>query len=353
MFLRHAPITALRRLLLSVLTVTTCGGCASDLPVGVPLSAEEQAYERSLLNYGAVPDNDNGKSALMVDLDKTLALWHAASIDKVDSRQAQLLQDFEQVLQFKVYKNFDVVLEMLLQGDERHRAIAAASLGFSRLREPADAAAAEAFRAKWPPKYPRALPHLMTALDSPDFYLVHNALLGMAQIGDPQTPVPPLLARLKDANEEIRSMAAYALSRTLTPQTADFALGGLLEALNDPYPKVRLNAIAAARRIQHRNTAGTLARLLDEDPYIEIQRNSALALGDIGDPQSCEYLILRLGKLLSENVAGRRRVIADLDARRRHLSLALITSLQRLSGEDFGDNVDDWQEWWQGYHRSA
>lgn len=335
---------SLRLALVLPLALVSCA-TTSDLPEGRPLTPEEVAYEKALQSYSEVATDDRSRARLIRELDRTLSNWHAAQAEYLGSKERQLTRNYEEILQRKTYMNFETLLDLLRNGDDYQRAIAAAALGFSRLAEPADEREKQAFRERWPPKYPDAIGPLVEATESDDFYIANNAVLALAQLGDPNTPIEPIAALLDRDEPEIRSNAALALARILTPETGERAIAALLLATNDPEPKVRLHAITAIRRCRHPAGVGSVAKLLS-DRYELVAMNAARTLAEIGDKSACAYLITRLKEVLGSTPDGKFRPVSDLDRRRRNLTDYLIGALEELSGEDYGDDIEEWQEWW-------
>lgn len=328
------------------LALAGCSSNSAGLPEGRPLTPEEIAYERSLLNTSVVARTDGERGQLIRQLDQALMNWHQSQAEVLGSRERELVQNYEEILQTKTYMNLDNLLTILAEGDDTQKAIAAGALGFVRLKEPVGEDAREAFLDRWPQRYKEVVHPLTAATASEDAYIVENAAMALGQIGDKDTPLPPLLALLERKEEEIRSNAALALARVLTPETGSVAIDALLVATNDPAAKVRLHAVSAIRATKHPAGIGSVARLLN-DNYELIAMNAAETLGLIGNEQSCGYLIARLKKVLGQTPSGDYRPVSDLDHRRRRLTDHLIGALERLSGEDFDDDIEDWEEWWR------
>ncbi len=181
---------------------------------------------------------------------------------------------------------------------------------------------------------PEAQGPLLGALHDPSDEVVSNALLGLAVLGMPDTPLESV-ARLVRTHPDsfLRSNAAWAM-RTIVEAGA-----------RDP-------------------VAGEAARMALVDPEPNVRVQSALVLGILADPGSTEAL----GDLLYD----RTRLVAAAGAR----SLALIgradasqkgrcaralvrawervdpqtrrsvhRALIRLRQADLGDEVGDWVEW--------
>jgi hypothetical protein len=335
-----------------LLVALAAPACSStpDAEIGVPLTAEEIEYQKRLQQAAAEPVTDEGRSRLMVQLDQSLSVWFRSALDRAGSPDRRLVDNVESVLQRTVYRNIDAVLLVAKTGTDEQRTIACAALGFCRLTEPADATARERFRERFPPVYPRATAMLVDALGSTNAAIVQNALLGLWKLGDPDTPLGPVLARLDAKDADIRSNAVLALGTILTPDTGEQAIERILTCLYDNDPKVRNHAVSAIAAMRHTDAAGRLMQLLD-DNYLLIQANAARALGDLGDWRNAQALVVRLERLKAQIPNGKYREKTGLDYGREQVVQNLTASLRRLSGEDFGDDPKLWREWWN--ERSA
>ncbi len=87
--------------------------------------------------------------------------------------------------------------------------------------------------------------------------------------------VPFLIEALKDADKEVRTVAAGALI-SIGPE-AKSAVGTLIRALEDGYYFVRWNAATALGEIGDREAAQALGQLLD-DEYAEVRQAAFAAL---------------------------------------------------------------------------
>ncbi len=341
------------RLLPWLAAAALCAGCSATaedelqerLKGGRPLTPQEMEYQRrlALSEQGTLARPERAK--LILELDRSLQHWHVSTVDQVGNEKKRLTESFDEVLQVTVYMNFDQILDVLETGAPNQRGIAAAALGFSRLQEPDDPVLRAEFVRRWPQVYPRAIGPLVRHLAAEEPYLVQNCLLALWRLGDPSTPVEPVLELLASPAVDIRSNAALALSTILTPETGEGAISALLNALYDDHPKVRNHAASAVGALRHKGAAGRLAQLLD-DPYLLVQANAARALGQLGDRGNCGVLIARLERLQTEMPEGKFRQPTDLDNRRRVVQANLIAALQRLSGKPFGPEVEKWREWW-------
>jgi HEAT repeat protein len=113
------------------------------------------------------------------------------------------------------------------------------------------------------------------------------AAYGLGLIGSPGG-TSALVGALKDKNEEVRGAASVALGKYRDPSAVD----GLVAALNDKSDFIRSRA-AFALGVNGRaaiKAVSPLLKLLDSDPAPEVRRQSAIALGEIGDPAALDAL---------------------------------------------------------------
>ena len=336
-----------RPILVAALACVPLIACSTtELSVeGTPLTAEEIEYQRQLENSDHRQLDAAGKSDLLLKLDQNLRNWHRGRIGQVSPEDQRMVENLEQILHRSVYLNFDVVLDFLENGAPPQRAIAAAAIGFSRLDEPRDEEQRRTFLAKWPQLYPRAISPLLAQLDATEPYLVQNVLLGLWKLGEPKTPLDPILPLVDSSDTETRALAVLALSTILTPDTGELAISALMNAMHDQDPKVRNHAVTAVGNIRHPNSAGRLAQLLN-DPYLLIQANAARSLAKLGDPTNIGFLLVRLETLQRGRPEESIRRVTGMEQRRQVVSRNLVSSLERLSGEDFGTDAEKWRSWW-------
>lgn len=325
------------------LAVPACRSTPEE--VGVPLTPEEIDYQKRLQQAVSEPVTDEGRARLILQLDQSLSVWFRSALDRAGSPDRRLVDNVESVLQRTVYRNVESILQVARTGTDEQRAIACAALGFSKLTEPADAAARERFRERFPPVYPRATTVLVESVGATSAAIVQNALLGLWKLGDPETPLEPVLAQLDAKDGDIRSNAVLALGTILTPDTGERAIERILTCLYDNDPKVRNHAISAIAAMRHTDASGRLTQLLD-DNYLLIQANAARALGDLGDWRNAQALVVRLERLKAQSPSGKYREKTGLDYGREQVVQNITAALRRLSGEDFGDDPTLWREWW-------
>jgi HEAT repeat protein len=160
---------------------------------------------------------------------------------------------------------------------------------------------------------PEVLPALTEALDDSSERVRAIAATGLAAVGDPSS-IPILIARLAEEKKSpfVRKTIVYSLGRFKNPQATtaltlalkdkeievrsaaavalanygdQAAIAPLILALEDKSEFVRAHA-ARALGVNGRAAASAtsrLARLLSSDPDNEVRRQSAIALGLIGE----------------------------------------------------------------------
>ena len=109
----------------------------------------------------------------------------------------------------------------------------------------------------------------------------------VAVVGD-DTPLAPLRRYLGDRNEVLRSAAIKALSAVLDDPAALRAV--LIDALLDPDPDVRSDAMEVLARVARPEDADTIRRSLEGDPVREVKLAAVGALARLGDRASVDLL---------------------------------------------------------------
>ena len=216
--------------------LVSCFSTTAELSAGSPLTPEEIEYQRQLALSEQGPLSLRDRTQLLIRLDQNLAHWNRGNVEQLGSEDKELVHNLEDVLQRAVYLNFESVLSILETGEPHQQCIAAAAVGFARLKEPKDPVERDRFLMRWPQLYPRAIPALVRMLDAEQPYVAQNSLLGLWKLGDPNTPIQPILVLLNRPEEDIRANAALALSTILTPETGEPAISALINALYDQKP---------------------------------------------------------------------------------------------------------------------
>ncbi len=126
---------------------------------------------------------------------------------------------------------------------------------------------------------------LVNMLTHDEWFVVRNVadLCGELRI---EAAVPRLARHLSHEDERVRRSVAGALSKIGTPATTE----PLRQAMRDPSPTVRLQAVQGIDGRRGRGLAMTLAVLLDEENHPDITREILLALGRIGTSEAVQAL---------------------------------------------------------------
>ena len=124
---------------------------------------------------------------------------------------------------------------------------------------------------------------------------------------DPYYLTHKYLEDLKQGNDAQRTEAAWKLGETYIKRTPE-VVPALIDALNDPYPKVRANAAGALSRIgEEARPAESALREALNDPYGSAVLNAAWALRNLKVPDKelipavRKVLVLGRSKSFSEN----------------------------------------------------
>ena len=249
----------------------------------------------------------------LTELDGRMGRWFAlkARTDPDSVRLRDVLET--EIRRFVSVRPGDLVHE-LTAGPPRNRMIAAAGLGFSD-----DEA---------------ALGALIAALDDPDQDVEHQALLGLGLLADPDTPVDPLLERLRGSTEGLaRNNAAYAVFRLVRADVRDEELATALRlALLDDEPSVRAQAAAALGVMADPDSIDALSGLLDDEldfVYVAAVRS----------------LIEIAREDLTKRGAVARALVGAWESADGGRRTRLRRDLTSMAGVDYGERAEDWQRW--------
>jgi HEAT repeat protein len=149
-----------------------------------------------------------------------------------------------------------------------------------------------------------AVPYLDRALAAKDFAALDNAVkaINPASAG---TAVAVIRTRLKDPDQRVRRLAAYALSQ-IDPKEARQAVPALVEALRDNEPRVRARVALALGQMgpAAHEAISPLGELL-KDPDPRARAGAARALGSIGvEAQATIPMLVQLLKDTEPPVRG-------------------------------------------------
>lgn len=154
---------------------------------------------------------------------------------------------------------------------------------------------------------------------------VHAALFVLKRIGKPA--VEPLIASLNEENANIRASSAMALG--LIADTR--ATNPLIAALSDKESLVRGCVAQALGNVADLHALEPLINAL-EDNDEEVRQVAASALGELRNQRAVNPLIMALKD------------------RSHYVRASAAKALKKITGKDFGQDMDKWQQWW---HRQA
>lgn len=304
------PLAA--RGLLAVVLLLSAVGCATTQPPPPPIDptiAEDIDILNRLSEYLASTPPEE-PAVLINSIERLMISWQR------EQRQGRE-KPLEHLVNRKVIANFDEVVIAFREGKHERQLVAAWALGFSRVPENPLGIAS---------RHEEALEVLMPGMqDAPDDIL-NNIMLAVWKIGDPSTPLQPILdIAVNHPVAELRANATLALSSILTEQTATFAQDAVLVTLTDADPKVRLHSASLAGLYPSRLTTERILALLPNEETPLVRAGMAKALGAAGDPAAGPALRRLLG-----SPRGIERTWAH-------------AALVAIYGMDLGREPEDWE----------
>ncbi len=147
------------------------------------------------------------------------------------------------------------------------------------------------------------------------------ALPVLKRIGKPA--VEPLIASLNEENANIRASSAMALG--LIADTR--ATNPLIAALSDKESLVRGCVAQALGNVADLHALEPLINAL-EDKDQEVRQVAASALGELRNQRAVNPLIMALKD------------------RSHYVRASAAKALKKITGKDFGQDMDKWQQWW-------
>jgi HEAT repeat protein len=302
----------------ALLLALALGGnaCRSTPPKKPAAPVDENdptVYDTHLLD----PDKPVPIGKFLAELDNSMRAWTRLTITASSKEERTKASKLQLDLMRRAQPRQKELIAELEAGPPRNRAIAASALGFTRGDE--------------------VLSPLLAALHDSDADVQQNALLGLALLQSPATPLAPLSEIVaSDPVPHTRANAAYAIRSALeagaTPDSN--VLTTLRLALADTEKLVVVQCALALGLAHDSESIDHLADLLrDDTPLVSLSASQALVLIGAGDPQV-------KGKAARALVAG----YANGNSRQRDDTLR---GLIALSGQDLGTEVRAWKEWAQ------
>jgi HEAT repeat protein len=251
----------------------------------------------------------------LAKIDLAMRAWTHLAQSAASAEERRQARELERFLRHETARRRAELVTQLETGPLYNRMRAASALGFT------DAA---------------ALSPLLAALSDPEPDVVHNALLGLALLGDPATPLEPICALLQGAADpHARANAAYALRSVVEAGGgASSALPAARQGLSDAEPLVRVQA------------ALTLGLAADGES-LEALNDLVYDATPLVSRAAIEALVVLATRDATQRGPVARALLAAVDQAsaitRKHAKAALI----EVAGEDHGER-EDWLRWAQG-----
>ena len=161
--------------------------------------------------------------------------------------------------------------------------------------------------------HPRAVEALSEALGRSDDELLRNELLALWKLGDPSTPVEPLLDMMvRHHDPDVRANATLALGTVLTPAGASRMVSELLVALDDTEPRVRVHAAGIAQHFPNPVSTSKLEQLLPREEWPYVRAAMAAALGAARSRSAAPVLVAMLSSPRAVEVGAARLALAQI-----------------------------------------
>ena len=253
----------------------------------------------------------------LADFDIAMQAWTSLKTTASTPAERRKAREIENVLINRSTKRFDDLIEQLENGPPHNRIRSASAVAFSGREE--------------------ALGPLLAALSDPYGDVVNNALLGLALLASPDTPLEPLCALMINSGEpDTRGNAGYAL-RTVIGKGADgeVARSPARLALTDGEPFVRVQAALVLGLLGDADSVPPLSdQVYDELPLVAQAAIQALLMIAEDDP-------INRGPVARALIPARTAADPRVQERVRR-------SLVQIAGIDYGKDADDWVEWADG-----
>jgi len=304
----------MRAVLCAALPVLLLAACSSPEPAHPilvdPVTANRDDFLQRLAEAKSKPDPEDADT-VMNNLELLMPTWQT-------EQRRGTAAPLNNILTIKVVTRFDDVLAAFNSGPRERRLVAAWALGFARVPE-------NDLGLQSPHAIARDA--LVAALHETDDELLRNVLLGLWGLGDPDTPVQPIVDLLVQHHDpDVRANAALALNSILRAATASSAMDAALVALGDDDARVRLHATGIVRRFPSQAGTERLQQLLPDEEMPLVRAAIASALGAAG----ARSATAQLASMLSST--------HEIEAVAAHRALV------EIYGQDLGPKPTDWAE---------
>ena len=289
--------------------------------------ASKSKAERTTLPYDqSIIDAEKDKlrhgpmGPLLASLDSEVRAWNNLALSATSERELRQARVLEQSLRYQGELRAEHLIAELQSDSVFNRQVAAVVLGFSG--------------------QPEALSPLLAALEDPSPEVESNALLGLAILEDPETPLGGITERLRDGlDSKTRINAAYALRQVVrsakksgAPTRSDEWLAAARGALADDEPGVRAQCAMLVAGELDRASIDHLSLLLnDEVPLSALASARALAYIGTQVPELKGRTARALTSALTEATGAQKDSLRQI--------------LMAMSRANYGDDDAEWVEW--------
>ena len=254
--------------------------------------------------------------AYLAQLDRSIQSWTAMFLSGDRARDGQKLRSLALDIEHRASKLFYELVEALeTSPSEQNRCISAAALGFVRTEE--------------------SLTPLLNAITDRSPEVRADALLGLAVLGDPETPLGGVVEAMRvGITPEIRSNAALAVIEVL--RAGGTPSEGMVDAarlgLQSEEPLVRTQCALILAKEQDHIAIDDLSLQLSNDPV----NTAAMAAG-----RALAYMGSR-----EPTIKGRcaRALAASLRLTNSTLKASVIDDLRKLARANYTTD-EDWIQW--------
>jgi len=300
----------MRVLLLAVLCLASCASSTSsqggDSPSGLPDESRLTVVNQA---------NTDAIGMFLTSCDLQIRAWTNLSLTAANNNDRIKRERLEQHLVNETRLRQKELIMQLETGPPKNRKISAVALGFTGALE--------------------ALSPLLGAIEDPDPDVASNALLGLALLGNGQTPLNGVLAAMRQSpDDKTRANAAWAAYEIIKAGgSAENLLATARAGLVDPSEIVRTQALRILAHELDSEAIDSIALLLDDDvPLVASASARSLAYIAGRDPHS-------KGSCARALAASLDRV--EEDAVRENILILL----QRISNANYGKKSEDWMAW--------
>ncbi len=202
---------------------------------------------------------------------------------------------------------------------------------------------------------PLVVPHLLPLLEHHHIPTRQAVAHALHRFPDDRA-VDPLIRALGDESSAVRTAAATALASNRSER----AIPALLQSLDDEDDRTRQEVMSALIRFGRPELRKRLERALREDPFYGVRQHAAWGLANTQDkrtiPALQDALIDPHRKVVVAAILGLTRLKDDspvtldllIQSLRRDPDIRreAARALQTLTGENFGDNPSQWEDWY-------